>query len=87
MADPLSIAGSVAGIISLSDAVFRKLFRYVKDVKNADKEVRELKNEVASLNGVLHNLRLVAQDLEADIARSYSLRTDHVNSCLATLYR
>jgi hypothetical protein len=85
--DPLSVAGSVAGLVSLADTVFRKLFHYVKDVKNAEKDVQELKSEVAALSGVLHNLHVVAQDLEADQVSQYSTRVDHVNSCLATLYR
>jgi hypothetical protein len=69
--DPLSVVGSIAGIISLADVVFRKLFHYVQDIKNAEKEARDLKNEVAALSGVLHNLQLVARDLEADHASSY----------------
>lgn len=85
--DPLSIAGSIAGLISLSDAIFRKLYHYVKDVKSAEKEVKDLKNEVAALNGVLHNLHLVAQDLEADSSTPSSIRLDHVNACLALLYK
>ncbi|PVH94333.1 ankyrin [Periconia macrospinosa] len=84
--DPLSIAGSVAGLISLSDTIFRKLYHYVKDVKSAEKSVKDLKNEVAALNGVLHNLRLVAEDLEADNRTPASVRLDHVKDCLALLY-
>ncbi|KAH7130033.1 hypothetical protein B0J11DRAFT_482274, partial [Dendryphion nanum] len=87
MADPLSVAGSIAGLISLSDTIFRRLYRYIKDVKNAEKEVQQLKDEVSLLNGVLHNLRLVAEDLEADSNLVCTLRTDHVNACLATLYK
>ncbi|KAB2104390.1 hypothetical protein AG0111_0g7901 [Alternaria gaisen] len=85
--DPLSVAGSIAGLISLSDTIFRKLYHYVKDVKSAEKEVQELKNEVAALNGVLHNLHLVAEDLETSSLRDISIRPDHINSCLATLYQ
>lgn len=85
--DPFSVAGSIAGLISLGDVIFRKLYRYTQEVKNAEKEIHTLKNEVAVLNGVLHNVLLVAQDLEADAVLQFSTRTDHVNSCLATLYR
>jgi hypothetical protein len=85
--DPLSVAGSVAGLISLADVVFRSLFHYVKDVQNAEQDVQDLKNEVAMLNGVLHNLHLVAQDLEADQGLNYAVRLDHVKACLATLYK
>jgi hypothetical protein len=85
--DPLSVAGSIAGLISLSDTIFRKLYHYVKDVKSAEKEVQDLKNEVATLNGVLHNVHLIAQDLETSSLQDVSIRPDHINSCLATLYQ
>ncbi|KAH7070026.1 hypothetical protein FB567DRAFT_564797 [Paraphoma chrysanthemicola] len=84
--DPLSIAGSIAGLISLGDTIFRKLYHYTKDVKNAEKEVQDLKNEVAGLNGVLHNLHLVAQDLEASTPH-HSIRAEHIVACLDTLYK
>ncbi|KAE8862439.1 hypothetical protein PTNB29_05001 [Pyrenophora teres f. teres] len=85
--DPLSIASSIAGLLSLGDTIFRKLYHYVKDVKSAEKEVLTLKNEIAELNGVLHNVQLIAEDLEANQVQDYSIRPGHVNACLATLYR
>ncbi|KAL1592698.1 hypothetical protein SLS60_011114 [Paraconiothyrium brasiliense] len=87
MADPLSVAASIAGLASLSDLLFRKLFHYVKSVASAEKEVVDLKKEIALLTGVLHNLVLIARDLEADSTVSYTLRPEHVNSCLALLHR
>jgi hypothetical protein len=48
---------------------------------------QDSKNEVAALNGVMHNLHLVAQDLEKEKHASYSIRPDHVNSCLTSLYK
>ncbi|CAN9456830.1 unnamed protein product [Alternaria alternata] len=83
--DPLSVAGSIAGLISLSDTIFRKLYHYVKDVKSAEKEVKDLKNEVAALSGVLHNLEVIAEDLETSNLQKNSIRLDHIASCLATL--
>ena len=85
--DPLSVAASIAGLVSLGDTIFRKLYHYVKDVKSAEKDVRVLKNEIAELNGVLHNVYLIAEDLESSHAQDYSVRPGHVNACLATLYR
>jgi hypothetical protein len=85
--DPLSVAGSISGLISLSDTIFRKLYHYVKDVKSAEKEVKTLKNEVAALSGVLHNLQLIAQDLETSELQNNSIRLDHIDACLNTLYK
>lgn len=87
MGDPLSVAGSIAGLISIGDFVFRKLYHYAKTVKGAEKEIKGLKDEVAALTGVLHNLRLVARDLEADDKFDQTIRIEHVNSCLATLHK
>ncbi|KAJ4351195.1 uncharacterized protein N0V89_006534 [Didymosphaeria variabile] len=87
MADPLSVAASIAGLASLGDLLFRKLIHYVQSVKGAEKEVVDLKNEIALLTGVLHNLGLVARDLEADSTVSYTIRPEHVSSCLALLHR
>ena len=86
MAEALSVAGSIAGLVSIADVVFRRIYHYVKTVSNAEKEVLRLKEEVGNLTGVLHNLLLIAQDLEDDSNTRYSVRVDHVNSCLAVLH-
>ncbi|KAF2686819.1 ankyrin [Lentithecium fluviatile CBS 122367] len=87
MADPLSVAGSIAGLISLGDVVFRKLYNYTREAKHAEKSINDLRNEIATLNGVLHNLRLVAEDLEAMSNLNHSLKPDHVKSCMATVQK
>lgn len=86
MADPLSVVSSIAGLASLGDVVFRKLYHYINSVKTAEKEVLTLRNEVAVLTGILHNLSFVAQELEDDDTLINSVRLQHVNSCLSTLY-
>ncbi|KAF1851654.1 ankyrin, partial [Cucurbitaria berberidis CBS 394.84] len=87
MADPLSVAGSIAGLLSIADIVFRKLYQYVKTAKKAEIEVQKLKNEVATLTGVLHNLHLVVEELEDDSTIDNAIKVDHVASCSATLKR
>lgn len=67
--------------------IFRKLYHYAKAVANAENEVANPKNEVAALNGVLHNLRLIAQELEDDSSIRNSMRIDQINLCLGTLYK
>lgn len=85
--EPLSAAGSIAGLVSIGDVVLRKLYHYVDDARNAEKQVESLQNEVAALNGVLHSLYSVAQELEAGSTFTYSIRLDHVSSCLGTLHK
>ncbi|KAH7361209.1 hypothetical protein BKA66DRAFT_536672 [Pyrenochaeta sp. MPI-SDFR-AT-0127] len=87
MADPLSVAGSIAGLLSIADVVFRKLYKYVKTVKKAEKEVLSFKTEVATLTGVLHNLHIIAEELEDDSTFDNVLQIDHVASCSITLER
>jgi hypothetical protein len=87
MADPLSVAGSVAGLLSLGDAVFRLVHRYARTVKNAQKEVNDLKRELEALTGVVHNLRIVARELEQDPLHTTTVRLDHVNVCFGLLHK
>jgi hypothetical protein len=87
MADPLSIAGSIAGLLSLGDAVFRLVHRYARTVKNAQKEVSDLKRELEALTGVIHNVQIIARELEQDPLHTSTVRLDHVNACLDLLHK
>lgn len=87
MSDPLSVAGSIAGLVSVGDAVFRLVHRYVRSVKNAERTIKELKTELEALTGVIHNVHIIAKDLEQDQLRTSSVRLDHVNDCLTLLHR
>ena len=64
MADPLSVSASVAGLITIADIVIRNGYKYITAVKNSDKAVASLVNEVNSLSGTLHSLRNIAEGLE-----------------------
>lgn len=63
--DPLSIAGSIAGLVTLADAVYRGIAKYRKAVKNSDRDAKELMDEVKNTSLLLHSLSLLASDLEA----------------------
>jgi hypothetical protein len=83
--DPLSIAGSVSGLVALGELILRRLYRYGCHVKNAEKEATELRDEIIALNGVLSSLRVIAQEIQEDDSVSYAINLDYVNSCHATL--
>ncbi|CAI6084048.1 unnamed protein product [Clonostachys chloroleuca] len=89
--DPLSIAGSVAGLVSLADVVFRTAAKYRKEVKGSQKEVGDLLNEVKNMSLLLHNLSLIAYDLESSTvpgqARGPNLKLEHLNDCRNLLRR
>lgn len=61
MADPLSVASGIGGLVTLTDLVFSRIFKYVQAVKGASKEIAALSSEVGALYGVLSSLQLVAQ--------------------------
>lgn len=54
--DPLSIAASLAGLVSLTSRVSRTIGSYCKSVKDARKDVQETAQELASMYDVLHQL-------------------------------
>ncbi|KAH7310848.1 ankyrin repeat-containing domain protein [Stachybotrys elegans] len=62
--DGLSVAASIAGLVSLADMVFRTTTTYARGVKGARTEIQSISRELQSLSSVLHTLSLVAFDLE-----------------------
>ncbi|CAK1363464.1 unnamed protein product [Cercospora beticola] len=59
MADPLSIASGIAGLITLADIIIERTYRYIKNSKNATKDAQRLLLEIQSFSGVLHSLRVL----------------------------
>ncbi|KAL8760737.1 MAG: hypothetical protein Q9184_003095 [Pyrenodesmia sp. 2 TL-2023] len=84
MADPLTIATSIAGLVTLADLVFGRIFQYAKGVKEASNDIFRLSSEVGALYGILNTLRLVACQLEDEAFRS-ATRPYHLYSCTQTL--
>lgn len=85
MADPLSVAASIAGLLSLADSAFRGVFRYSKAVSNAQDGIKALNTELRSVASVLHGVKLLAETMETDTQRFSQLRLEHVNSCRSIL--
>ncbi|KAH8588947.1 hypothetical protein B0O99DRAFT_343400, partial [Bisporella sp. PMI_857] len=84
MADPLSIAGSIAGLVAIADAVFTRILRYTKAFQKAEKDMKDLGNAVRELSGLLHGLQLVFAELENDTEREIR-RLHHIHACRMTL--
>ncbi|KAI4269414.1 MAG: hypothetical protein L6R38_007472 [Xanthoria sp. 2 TBL-2021] len=85
MADPLSVASGIGGLVTLTDLVFCRIFKYVQAVKGASKEISALSSEVGALYGILSSLQLVCQQLDPKVFVATTLRTHHINSCTQTL--
>lgn len=64
--DPLSVAASIAGLITLTELIVSRGYEFVKGVKNAKTEVTQLLSELTALFGVLQSLRLVALRFEGE---------------------
>ncbi|KAK8254398.1 hypothetical protein HDK77DRAFT_370165, partial [Phyllosticta capitalensis] len=84
MADPLSISASIAGLLSLADIVFGRVFRYAKAVQGSDSEIAQLAERTQSLSGVLHSLLLLAMELDTE-GPAHEFRFRHLISCGNTL--
>lgn len=82
MADPLSVASGIAGLLSLAGAAFRGVHQYIRSVKDAKDYVKALSKELQSLNSILQGVRVLAEAFEQDgAASSVILRLEHVSDC------
>ena len=86
MADPVSISASIAGLVGLADMVFSRIYRYVKAVNDAPKDIAKLSSQIGALYGVLSSLRLVSDQLEHEAFNS-TARVHTIYSCQQTLER
>jgi Cdc6-like AAA superfamily ATPase len=84
MADPLSIAASIAGIVTLVDVVFCRLMKYSKSASNAADEARAWAAEINSFGGTLSSLARLARALE-DESFDKTLRMHHIDGCSRVL--
>ena len=84
MADPLSISASIAGLVTITDAVFSRTFKYIKAVKSAPNDLSALTLAMGALSGILNNLSLVSCQLEGE-SFDTTIQTNHIHSCLQTV--
>ncbi|KAJ3459740.1 hypothetical protein MRS44_015813 [Fusarium solani] len=82
MADPLSMAASIAGLISLADTLFRHTYKFGRTATGAKKEIQALATEINSFSGILRNLEALADELEAEgQAFEPAFQVDHLIEC------
>ena len=84
MADGLSVAASIAGLFTVAEAVTRKAYQYIKEAKNANKEISKLLSETTELFAILHGLHLVALRFEGE-EFDRTIQTHHIHSCYVML--
>jgi len=64
MSDPLSIAASIAGLISLVQTLTPLLVRYVDSTRSYPTEFKALIAEIQSFCGILSQLKHVLENVE-----------------------
>ncbi|KAI3319862.1 hypothetical protein HD806DRAFT_250841 [Xylariaceae sp. AK1471] len=82
--DPLSVAASIAGLVTLADVVFRGVYKYYKTASDASDEIKELANQLQSLAGILHSLGILADALEQDGTHA-TIQMTHVSDATKLL--
>ncbi|KAM6523954.1 hypothetical protein FSOLCH5_004563 [Fusarium solani] len=86
MADPLSLAASIAGLISLADVTFKHVYKFSKTAKDAKDEVHTIADQINDLARVLRVLEALAESLETDgEAFDPALRNHYLSHCDKTL--
>ncbi|KAH7149879.1 hypothetical protein B0J13DRAFT_605634 [Dactylonectria estremocensis] len=86
MSDPLSLAASIAGLMSLADVVFRAVFKYARAVKDSKSDIEALSTEINFLGTDLRHLYALASELEAEKDTfEPTLRIHHLGHCDKTL--
>jgi hypothetical protein len=86
MADGLSVAASIAGLITIADLIVGRGYRYLKEVKDAEGSIGKLIAEVNNLAGVLHSLKNIADRFEDDgTTTGTTIQIHYVESCYQAL--
>ena len=87
--DPLSVSASIVSLVGVTDTVARRLYKYVKAAKGAEKCIANLSMEITNLYGVLNSFHLVASRFKSeDVNLSIherSMQIDHIHACYSTL--
>ncbi|KAK9776084.1 hypothetical protein SCAR479_07304 [Seiridium cardinale] len=87
MADPLSVASGIAGLIGVADIVFVKTLqirKHYKVAKNAENDVENFSTQISVIAGMLKRLQLLAEALKDD-PFDHSLKPEVTNACYHTL--
>ncbi|KAL0260232.1 hypothetical protein SLS55_003916 [Diplodia seriata] len=86
MADPLSVASGIAGLLNITGLMFSRIYKFAKAAKGAESSIQTLANEIRTLAGLLQSLSLVAIELETGPVDS-AFQLHHVISCQQVLFK
>jgi len=77
MSDPLSVARSIAGVVSLADTGSRLVFKYARSTLHAKGDIGRLASEIKTFAGILQSLRVLAGRLEEGQPFDSTIRIHH----------
>ena len=85
--DPLSVAASVAGLVSLTFEISQTVSHYYKAVKDAPKSIQEIQQELSLMHSTLQQLDdlLRGPHMEKSSFAQSSVLTTAVTSCVQTI--
>ncbi|KAH6991909.1 hypothetical protein EDB82DRAFT_427570 [Fusarium venenatum] len=82
----MEVAASVAGLISLADLTFRVVYKYVRGVKEAENDIKNLKREIEGLCSVLRTLHALTDFLVTEEEKDKAaLSVGILDQCKETL--
>jgi hypothetical protein len=67
MGDPLSVTASLVALAGFAFQASKSLYQVIESFKSSKRAVRELREEVDSLNGVLETLSQMATEYDAQL--------------------
>lgn len=80
------LAIGILGLATTAEVVFKRIYRYVQRVKNAEHEVVQLSLLINALYGTLHGLSLITEEFESEGAVS-QVYGAQISACHAALDR
>lgn len=86
MSDPISIAGSAVGVVSLGISVLQGLVRYCSKYKNKDADVAALSSRCEALQSIFELLQPRLREIHHD-PPVIAVLDNCITSCQSTLTR
>ena len=82
----VELVASVVGLASTAEVVITRVYKYVRSVKHAEREVLELSSQLNSLYGALKSVALIANELKG-VDANHVIGDDQIQQCASCLDR
>jgi len=82
MADPLSIAASIAGLLSLAGPILAEGYAYIASVRNSPNALKQLLSEISRLEAVLGQIDELAGESRTNTGALVQTQTSRVSEVI-----